>query len=142
MTQCGAGSGNTPRRVDENRERSRIWRDTMNSVMYSSKSNEWETPQELFDRLDREFHFTLDPASTHENAKCAKHYTQEENGLAQDWRGETVFCNPPYGRELPLWIEKAAKSAGGVRQLSCSFLRGRTRGLFTILSWTRPRYAF
>lgn len=85
----------------------------MNSVMYSSKSNEWETPQELFDWLDREFHFTLDPASTHENAKCAKHYTQEENGLAQDWRGETVFCNPPYGRELPLWIEKAAKSAGG-----------------------------
>ena len=85
----------------------------MNEVMYSSKSNEWETPQELFDRLDREFHFTLDPASTHENAKCAKHYTQEENGLAQDWRGETVFCNPPYGRELPLWIEKAAKSAGG-----------------------------
>ena len=82
----------------------------MNKVMYSSKSNEWETPQELFDRLDREFHFTLDPASTHENAKCAKHYTQQENGLARDWRGETVFCNPPYGRELPLWIEKAANA--------------------------------
>ena len=114
----------------------------MNEVMYSSKSNEWETPQELFDRLDREFHFTLDPASTHENAKCAKHYTQEENGLAQDWHGETVFCNPPYGRELPLWIEKAAKSAGGVRLLSCSFQRGRTRGRFTTSSWTRPRYAF
>ena len=85
----------------------------MNDVMFSSKSNEWETPQELFDLLNEEFHFTLDPASTHENAKCAKHYTQEEDGLAQDWRGETVFCNPPYGRELPLWIEKAAKSVQG-----------------------------
>lgn len=85
----------------------------MNKVMYSSKSNEWETPQELFNELNEEFHFTLDPASTHENAKCEKHYTQEEDGLAQDWSGETVFCNPPYGRELPLWIEKAAKSAVG-----------------------------
>lgn len=84
----------------------------MNKALYSSKSNEWTTPQELFDKLDREFHFTLDPASTHENAKCVKHYTQEDNGLEKDWRGETVFCNPPYGRELPLWIYKAAKSAG------------------------------
>ena len=86
---------------------------SMNKVMYSSNSNEWETPQELFDELNKEFHFTLDPASTHDNAKCEKHYTQVENGLAQDWSGETVFCNPPYGRELPLWIEKAARSAGG-----------------------------
>lgn len=86
---------------------------SMNKVMYSRNSNEWETPQELFDELNKEFHFTLDPASTHDNAKCEKHYTQVENGLAQDWSGETVFCNPPYGRELPLWIEKAARSAGG-----------------------------
>lgn len=86
----------------------------MNRDVYSSsKSNEWETPQHLYDELDKEFHFTLDPASTHDNAKCDKHYTQEENGLDKDWSGETVFCNPPYGRELPLWIEKAARSAGG-----------------------------
>lgn len=86
----------------------------MNRDVYSSsKSNEWETPQHLFDDLNKEFHFTLDPASTHDNAKCDKHYTQEENGLDKDWSGETVFCNPPYGRELPLWIEKAARSAGG-----------------------------
>lgn len=82
-------------------------------LMFSSKSNEWETPQDVFDLLNAEFHFTLDPCSTHLNAKCEKHFTIVEDGLKQDWRGETVFCNPPYGRELPLWIEKAAKSAGG-----------------------------
>ena len=82
-------------------------------LMFSSKSNEWETPQDVFDLLNDEFHFTLDPCSTHLNAKCEKHFTIAEDGLKQDWRGETVFCNPPYGRELPLWIENAAKSAGG-----------------------------
>lgn len=84
----------------------------MNAALLSNKGNEWETPQEFFNKLDAEFHFTLDPASTHENAKCAKHYTAEENGLLQDWTGETVFCNPPYGRELPRWVEKCAKAAG------------------------------
>lgn len=83
----------------------------MSEVMFSSKRKDWETPKELFDELDREFHFTLDPASTDENALCKKHFTPRENGLLQSWQGETVYCNPPYGRELPLWIEKAAKEA-------------------------------
>lgn len=80
----------------------------MNDELLSSKTNGWETPQAFFDALDAEFHFTLDPCCTHKNAKCAKHYTAEEDGLSQDWTGETVFCNPPYGRELPKWIEKCA----------------------------------
>ena len=79
-------------------------------VMFSSKSNEWATPQALFDELDREFHFTLDPCATPENAKCRKYYTQADDGLAQDWSGETVFCNPPYGREIQKWVKKAAVS--------------------------------
>lgn len=54
-------------------------------VMYSSKSNEWETPQDLFNKLDEEFKFTLDPCSTDENAKCKKHYTIKEDGLSQSW---------------------------------------------------------
>lgn len=56
-------------------------------VMYSHESDEWSTPQKLFDELDREFHFDLDPCSTHENAKCQKHFTMEENGLLQNWGG-------------------------------------------------------
>ena len=78
----------------------------MNDSLFSSKSVEWETPQGLFDSLNAEFHFTLDPCSTDENAKCEKHYTKEQDGLAQDWTGETVYCNPPYGKEMPLWIRK------------------------------------
>lgn len=76
-------------------------------VMFSSKTDLWSTPQDFFNKLDKEFHFNLDPASTHENAKCEKHYTVEENGLIQDWQGHVVFCNPPYGREIAKWVEKA-----------------------------------
>ena len=76
-----------------------------------SQSNEWATPRAFFDELDREFHFTLDPCSTHDNAKCAKHYTEEDDGLAQDWAGETVFCNPPYGRAIADWVKKCAEEA-------------------------------
>ena len=83
----------------------------MNEAMFSSRRTDWETPKELFDELDREFHFTLDPASTDENAVCKKHFTPREDGLTQSWHGETVFCNPPYGRDLPVWIEKATTEA-------------------------------
>lgn len=76
--------------------------------IFSSKSNEWSTPQDLFDKLDQVFHFTLDAASTHENAKCKNHFTIEEDGLKQDWTG-TVWCNPPYGREIGKWCKKAYK---------------------------------
>lgn len=72
----------------------------------TSKQDDWETPQELFDRLDSAYHFTLDPCSTHENAKCSKHYTAAEDGLAQSWAGEVVFCNPPYGRQVGKWAKK------------------------------------
>ena len=86
----------------------------MNDGMYSSSSCEWETQQKLFDELDAEFHFTLDPCSTDLNAKCSKHYTKEQNGLIQDWSGETVFCNPPYGKGIEAWCRKCYEhSIGG-----------------------------
>ena len=77
------------------------------NVFFSSKTNEWSTPQDLFDELNNEFHFTLDPCSTHENAKCERHYTIEEDGLSQSWGGESVFCNPPYGKGIHRWVQKA-----------------------------------
>lgn len=61
--------------------------DTTIKAMTSTGKDDWETPQDLFDALDREFHFTLDPCCTHESAKCKKHYTPAEDGLAQDWGG-------------------------------------------------------
>lgn len=84
---------------------------TMNEGMYSSKSTEWGTPQTLFDALDREFHFTLDPCATLDNAKCKQFFTQTENGLLHDWSDDIVFMNPPYGREIGKWIRKAYISA-------------------------------
>jgi phage N-6-adenine-methyltransferase len=74
--------------------------------MFSSEKMDWTTPKELFKKLDDEFNFTLDPASTHKNALCKKHYTFEDDGLKQDWGGETVYCNPPYGREVKHWVKK------------------------------------
>ncbi len=79
-----------------------------NNLMFSSKTDMWSTPQDLFDQLNEEFHFTLDPCCTDDNAKCMKHYTKKENGLSQSWVGETVFCNPPYGREIGPWVKKCA----------------------------------
>ncbi len=80
-------------------------------VHFSSKSNEWATPWPLFQLLDDEFHFTLDPCSTHANAKCKRHFTIAEDGLCQNWSNEVVFMNPPYGREIGLWMRKAVVSA-------------------------------
>jgi len=74
--------------------------------MFSSKSDEWETPQDLFDKLNKEFNFTLDPCATKDNHKCFKYYTIEDDGLSKDWSGETVFVNPPYGRSIGKWVKK------------------------------------
>jgi phage N-6-adenine-methyltransferase len=80
----------------------------MNDVHFSSKSNEWATPQEFFDRMDAEFRFTLDAAATPENAKCDRYFTIEDDALAKSWAGERVWLNPPHGRSLHKWIAKAA----------------------------------
>ena len=81
------------------------------SVLFSSQTPEWPTPKWLFDALHAEFGFTLDPCSTHENAKCPKHYTRTENGLLKSWQGEVVFMNPPYGTEIAAWMRKAHDAA-------------------------------
>jgi site-specific DNA-methyltransferase (adenine-specific) len=73
----------------------------------------WATPQKLFDELNKEFNFTLDPCAIPENAKCEKFYTPEDDGLSKDWSNETVFCNPPYGREIGKWVKKCAETEGG-----------------------------
>lgn len=74
---------------------------------YSSKAHDWQTPPALFADLDARFRFTLDAAASAENAKCARYFTREDNGLAQSWAGERVWLNPPYGREIGAWVRKA-----------------------------------
>lgn len=75
-------------------------------VMFSSKTDQWATPQDFFDKLNEEFHFTLDPCADEFNHKCDKYYTKEDDGLKQSWQNERVFCNPPYGREIGKWVHK------------------------------------
>ena len=89
------------------------------SVHFMSQTNEWSTPKETYDALHREFGFTLDPCCTHENAKCGRHFTLAEDGLTQDWGHETVFMNPPYGREISKWMQKAHESAMGGTTVVC-----------------------
>lgn len=79
-------------------------------LMFSSKTDLWATPQELFNELDSEFHFTVDVCALPENAKCKQFFTPEIDGLKQEWAG-VCWCNPPYGRKIGLWVKKAAKSS-------------------------------
>lgn len=79
-------------------------------VMFSSKSDMWETPQYLFDKLNSKFNFDVDVCATKENAKCEKFYTKKQNGLLKEWKG-VCWCNPPYGREIIKWVRKASISA-------------------------------
>lgn len=99
----------------------------INDAMFSSNTNEWATPQAFFDELNKEFDFTLDPCATPQNAKCARYFTKEIDGLAQSWRGEVVFCNPPYGRDISKWVAKAyAETLSGEAKLVVLFIPART----------------
>lgn len=83
-------------------------------LMFSSATPEWSTPQDLFDKLDAEFHFTLDVCANEKNAKCILYYTKEDDGLLQSWDNQIVWCNPPYGKVIGDWIKKASIVMGGV----------------------------
>lgn len=76
-------------------------------IMFSSKTDEWETPQIFFDELNAEFNFTLDPCANESNHKCAYYFTKEDDGLSKEWGEHITFCNPPYGREIGKWVKKA-----------------------------------
>ena len=91
-------------------------------VHFSSKSDDWATPQDFFDRLDAIFDFTLDPCADSKNAKCVRFFTRADNGLAQNWDGERVYMNPPYGREIGAWVKKASEA----RALVVCLLPART----------------
>lgn len=79
----------------------------MNKVLFSSQKDNWSTPIDLFNELDQEFNFTLDPCADEFNHKCKKYFTLEDNGLLKDWSNDIVFCNPPYGRKIYDWVKKA-----------------------------------
>lgn len=81
----------------------------INKVLYSSENEVWETPQDLFNMLNDEFHFDIDVCATSENAKCSKFFSPLDDGLSQDWQG-VCWMNPPYGKKIGTWMKKAMEA--------------------------------
>ena len=80
------------------------------SVHFSSKTDLWYTPQDFFKKYDDVYKFETDVCATDDNTKCAKYYTEEMDGLQQEWRG-VCWMNPPYGRTIGKWMKKAYESS-------------------------------
>lgn len=97
----------------------------VNKVLFSSNSDEWATPQHIYDSLDAEFNFNLDPCATEVNHKCGTFYTIKTNGLAQKWGGCRVFCNPPYSN-ISAWVEKAFRETRNDNTLVVLLIPART----------------
>lgn len=88
------------------------------SVHFSSATDLWETPQDFFDKLNLKFNFETDVCATQENAKCAKFFTKQDDGLKQDWRG-VCWMNPPYGRQIGKWMKKAYEQSKNGATIVC-----------------------
>ena len=74
-------------------------------AIFSSQNNNWETPKELFEKLNDEFNFTLDATASQKNAKCQRYYDEEMNCLVQHPTNESIFMNPPYSRQIKLFVK-------------------------------------
>jgi phage N-6-adenine-methyltransferase len=112
----------------------------VDEALFSSDSSEWSTPTDFFDNLNKEWDFNLDPCATKENAKCDLFYTVKDDGLKlpwyafpahqtinREWVPGRVFVNPPYGREVGQWVEKAvAEVQNGNAEVVVMLLPART----------------
>jgi phage N-6-adenine-methyltransferase len=78
-----------------------------NDGRWHSRGSDWGTPHELFDKLDNEFHFTLDVCASYWNTKVKKYFSENEDGLKKNWYKNICWMNPPYGKVLNDWMKKA-----------------------------------
>lgn len=100
----------------------------INKALFTSNKEDWETPQDFYDRLNAKYHFEWDLAASDDNAKCSCYFTRDDNSLEQDWEGLSgnLFLNPPYGRELKLWVKKAATTGLKDKQNLVMLIPSRT----------------
>ena len=89
-----------------------------NSVHFSSERDNWETPQDFFDKLNEEFGFTLDVCAEDDTAKCEKYYTKKDDAFTKKWKG-VCWMNPPYGRGIGVWLEKAYETSQNESTVVC-----------------------
>ena len=102
----------------------------INKALFSSKTDQWATPPDFFAELDQEFHFDLDPCADETNHKTQEYFTKEQDGLLQDWSGRRVFCNPPYGRAIAAWVEKAYREGTKDGTIVVMLMPARTDTLY------------
>lgn len=99
----------------------------LNTGMFTSNTDQWATPQDFFNEVNKEFNFDVDVCALPSNAKCKLYFNPEQDGLKQSWGGyKNVWCNPPYGREMPKWIEKAANTVKEHKNTVVMLLPART----------------
>ena len=91
---------------------------TVNKGMLTSTTADWATPQDFFDAQNLIHNFTLDVCANNTNAKCPIYFDKQADGLKQTWVG-TCWMNPPYGREIGKWMQKAYQSAGNGTIVVC-----------------------
>lgn len=104
------------------------------NVMYSSKTDQWETPQDFYEKLNMEFSFDLDPCADETNHKCALYFDKNKNGLLQDWGGIEFFATHPMVKILNYGFKNVMRKAERKTQwLLCSFLQELIQNIFTIL---------
>jgi site-specific DNA-methyltransferase (adenine-specific) len=96
-----------------------------NDLMFSSRYESWDTPQDFFDKQNKVYGFTCDVCATDESAKCKEYYTIETDGLSQPWHG-VCWMNPPYGREIGKWVKKAYDETRKTGTLVVGLLPART----------------
>lgn len=82
----------------------------VSKALLTSNTDQWATPEYLFNGYNQVYNFTLDACASDWNYKVNNYYTEEDNGLEQPWTG-VVWCNPPYGRQIKDWIRKGYESA-------------------------------
>lgn len=82
----------------------------VDKALFSSENGSWETPDFLFSALHAEFNFTVDVCASWENKKLPNFYSIHQDAFRLQWRG-VAFCNPPYGRDIGRWLQKAKDSA-------------------------------
>lgn len=115
------------------------------ATLHSSDRQNWRTPPELFERLNKIFNFRVDLASDGDNALCKRYYTKDDDSLEKPWHVEPgwQWLNPPYGRDLGTWMTKAADEAGkGARIVVLAFSCTDTRWFRTAWGACREIWFF
>jgi phage N-6-adenine-methyltransferase len=93
-----------------------VWRFVVTTEAWTHEVNaptkqDWGTPQYVFDFFDRTYQFQLDAAAREDNALCKRFIGPETDALSVPWDAQTVWLNPPYGRGVGKWMEKAYREA-------------------------------